>query len=292
MKQIIIIFSIAIGLTNWVFAQNFISENKLWSNVSYGTEYGAPFNSSFIKISGDTIISEIRYSKVFCSTDSIMKNWNYYGGIRETDTGTVYFLEQNKITEFLIIDIGVIDGDSIALNDSYQPYIHVDSVRIIPFGIYNEPRKHVYIKEMYSNYPFWIEGVGCWFGLLYNPAELMMVGEVNNLVCFYENDSLKYHNNYYENCFPTGIHSSIDKNQIIQDPIRVLYKPGSILIQIQENVGPSKCFISDILGKETIIMNLQKTNSLEIHKEELPEGFYIFVLTSNQGIYSKKFVIY
>ncbi|MDT8432226.1 MAG: T9SS type A sorting domain-containing protein [Bacteroidales bacterium] len=191
----------------------------------------------------------------------------------------------------MIIDIGVLDGDSIALNDSYQPYIHVDSVRILPFGIYNEPRKHVYIKEMHSNYPFWIEGVGCLFGFLYNPAELMMVGEVNNLVCFYENDSLKYHHAYYENCFPTGIHSSTDKNQFIKDPIRVLYKPGSILIQFQEIIGPSKCFISDILGKETTIMNLQNTNSLEFQKDMLPEGFYIFVLISNQGIYSKKFLV-
>ncbi len=129
--------------------------------MSHGTEYGSPIESYYIRIADDTLISEQLYKKVYRSNDSLHVHWFLEGFIRETDTGTVYYLKDEDGIESLLYDFGIDEHDSIQLPDGVDWYLYVDSVRIKPFGIYDEMRKHIFLSDYHShNCQTWIAGVG------------------------------------------------------------------------------------------------------------------------------------
>lgn len=106
-----------------------MKENSLWSNVRHGTEYGYDFESYYIKFEGETVISDVPFKKVFRSNDSLMTNWYFIGSIRETDSGSVYYVSGSSDIERLLYDFGVEEGDSIKVQDEAKEYLHIDSIR-------------------------------------------------------------------------------------------------------------------------------------------------------------------
>jgi hypothetical protein len=194
------------GFSITCFCQSFISENKLWSYVAHGSEYGSPYRSYYVKISGDSLVKDIAYKKLLKSTDENHDNWFFRGLIRETDTGTVYFLEVGEESERTLFDFGVDEGDSIRIG-GYQSYLYVDSIRYKPFGIYNEHRKRIYLSSTYTGtVGSWIEGMGSVYGLPLDPDFYGSVGEYRSILCYHENDSLKYVSNTFQTCYKTGFY--------------------------------------------------------------------------------------
>ena len=132
MKHVILSFLIVVLYAS-VYSQSLVAENKIWSNVRHGTEYGYDYDSHYIKFLGDTLISETLYKKVYRSNDSLMTNWSFEGSIRETDTGSVFYIPRNSVDESLLYDFGVKEGDSIVYEVDPNRYLYIDSIRTIPF---------------------------------------------------------------------------------------------------------------------------------------------------------------
>ena len=175
-------------------SQSLVTENKIWSNVQHQTEYGYDYNSYYIKIKDDTLIANTVYQKVYRSNDSLMNIWTFYGSIRQTDTASIYYIPPNSEVAMLLYDFGVKEGDSIAYDNNSDKYLYIDSIRNIPYGTFNELRNIFYLSTGEGhNSEIWVEGIGSQHGILLFPEEFLVVGEVFNLVCFYQNDSLKFH---------------------------------------------------------------------------------------------------
>ncbi|MBN2697452.1 MAG: T9SS type A sorting domain-containing protein [Bacteroidales bacterium] len=284
MKTILMLALVALELS--VYSQEFINDNKIWSNVIHGNEYGCEYISFFIRFKGDTLINDLVYKKVQRSNDSLMNDWITQGAIRETDSGSVYYVSQGYDQEILLYDFGVSEGDSIKLNDDYLSYLFVDSVRYKPFGRFNEVRKHFYIRRDNCDKAVWISGIGCTRGVLYDPGELCKVGETSNLVCFFENDSLKYHFDYYSNCFPYG------KYTFYQTPttpkIQIFTQSDEIIVKFDEISTPGSNFLLfDINGRIVSSNNSQLQQcSIIINKNLFRSGIYIYQLQTEKGIYT------
>ena len=98
MRSVIVLVGYLL-ITELVYSQSFISETKLWSNVVHGTEYGSSFESFYIKMNGDSSISDHTYSKVYRSDDSLQLQWILEGFVRETDSGSVFYLPRESSIE-------------------------------------------------------------------------------------------------------------------------------------------------------------------------------------------------
>ncbi|MBA7546059.1 hypothetical protein ES705_38442 [subsurface metagenome] len=112
----------------------------------------------------------------------------------------------------------VVDSiNTILINGKYrkQYFLH----RQIELDVFNE---------------IWIEGIGSLYGVL-NSGLAGAIGGKRELLCFYENDTLKYQNPNYEICFiSTYTGKDLDKKSQV-----VLYKnnlsPGLYFYRLSNN---------------------------------------------------------
>lgn len=289
MKHVILSLIITVFYTS-VYSQSLVMENKIWSNVRHPTEYGYDFDSHYIKFLGDTIISENLYKKVYRSNDSLMIDWFFEGSIRETDTGSVYYIPMSSEEENLLYDFGVKEGDSTEINGDPYRYLYSDSIRIKPFGIYNELRKYIYLSDGYHNVETWIEGVGSRHGILLFPKEFLLVGEVFNLVCFYENDSLKFHNDYYSSCFPSGKYSLIERT--ISNPHVSISNLKDVLIFDLKMINYESVFrLVDLSGRTLWTQKIPHESIISLDKSKYENGIYIFVIQSANSYHCGKIIM-
>ncbi|MCF8346419.1 MAG: T9SS type A sorting domain-containing protein [Bacteroidales bacterium] len=290
MKRIVVLIGYIL-IAELVYSQSFISETKLWSNVVHGTEYGSPYVSFYIKMTIDSVISGNSYGKVYRSNDSLQLNWFIEGLIRETDTGTVYYRDVEDDTETLLYDFGVIELDSIQAIEGEDYFFYVDSIRIKPFGIYNELRKHIYLSaDHIDNTETWIEGVGSLIGVLSDLSFHLTVGEARGLLCFTENDSLKY--NPSNSCFISGIFlysEQIDNNRLIE----VKNNAGELIIKSNGAQCVRICIkIFDLKGRQFFAREVSNRETLNLSTLGLPNGLYIYQIQGGGSFKTGKFLIY
>ena len=290
MKRIVVIIGYIL-VAELVYSQSFISESKLWSNLFHGTEYGSPYESFYIKMTGDSVISDQSYCKVYRSDDSLHLHWFFEGLIRETDTGTVYYRDIENATESLLYDFGLEELDSIQAMDGENFYFYVDSVKTKPFGIYNELKKHIYMSRNHRyNSDIWIEGVGSIFGVLTDLSFHLTVGEGRSLLCFIENDSLKYVST--NSCFITGTYT-FSKHIDHIEPIKVINNAGELII-MQNGTQHVKVNIRifDLNGRQLFIREVSEMDIFSLNTSDLNTGLYIFLIQVGEFFTSGKFLIY
>lgn len=267
-------------------SQSFINQTKLWSNKVGGTEEGSPSESYFIKMDGDTLLSNVNYTRVLKSMDSLQLQWYIEGFIRETDTGTVFYQDLKSQSESLLYDFGVEKQDSILVRD-FDKYFNVDSIKMKPFGIYAENRKHIYLSGDYQM-ETWIEGVGSIYGVLSDLLFHYSVGESRSLLCFSENDSLKY--NPRGTCFLTN--TSFAKPSVSNDLLSVVILPDEILIKRITSVGSGVYFrIFDINGRLQYVREISGMTEMNLNTSELPSGVYIYNIQASEYIKTGKFLV-
>ena len=290
MKQSIALLSFVL-VTKLVFPQTLISETKLWSNLVHGSEYGSPYESFHIKMTIDSISSANTYGKVYRANDSLHLNWFLDGYINETDTGTIFYREKIDLTESLLYDFGVEEQDSILTIEWDSVYFYVDSIRTRPFGIFNELRKHIYLSRNHRfNMDIWIEGVGSIIGVLSDLSFHLTVGEGRGLLCFSENDSLKYES--VDGCFLTGNYFYNEINDISMQFV-MINNSGELII---EQNGPlskeTYIKIFDLNGRQLFAREISDKNILRLNSKDLSSGLYIFMIHGGGFVKSGKFIIY
>jgi len=271
-----------------VFSQTFISENKLWSQVEFATEYGHPYESHFIKMKGDTIVDDEEYTKVYRSNDSLQLKWFFEGFIRETDTGSVFLRMGNLDFESLLVDFGVEEHDSIRIESGGYQYAYVDSIRMKSFGIFKEYRKHIFLSVFPGGQgDIWIEGVGSHYGVLNDLSFIGSLGQGRTLLCFTENDTSKYIDSYFNTCFKTGVYTSSIKAKNIEVINTVSFpNPASQNITIQFDNARFKTYqivIYDNLGRLISILDEVSNSKVEVDVSKYESGIYYFKLLNDTG---------
>lgn len=180
---------------------SFIAQDKIWSNgqlaYDFSTNQPYPGRSEYIKIGYDTIISEINWSKVYCSFDKNHENWEDWGFIRE-DSQKIYSMGYNNEPK-LLYDFSLNTGDEIELRYT----LTVDSVKYLPI-LNNEKRKHIFLSIKNSSssaYVVWIESVGSSSGFFMNTGNIGLIGGSHILLCCEENGIYLYRDSTYDVCY-------------------------------------------------------------------------------------------
>lgn len=228
--------------------------------------YSNGMSSGGYVLNGDTLISNLHYSKLFAG------NTHYAGAIRENNK-IIYFIPDTTATEYQLYNFNLNLGDTIL-----HPYggaicsgdtaivIHVDSV-LASDGYHR--------RLSFNSHAIWIEGVGAYFFLL-NPCNVWCISPGNpQLVCMSSNLGFIY---------PNGTAScilSVDKPQLLQNKITISPNPASLTARI-------------ILSPEFINATFKIYNSIGmLVMEEKISNQYIFNLNCKKlvhGIYFLHFI--
>jgi hypothetical protein len=280
-------FLLSVFSCQFVFAQKYytlVDTNKIWSIQRTIIAHPNSYDSYYIKFSTDTIIKNKVYKQVLITYESSPKNWLKSGFIRETEDKKVYYLiYKNDEFDYILYDFNLKKGDTLG-------YLKVDSIDTIL--IENQNRKIFY----FGGRETWIEGIGSTCGVL-SAGRCAWHGGESSLLCYSENDSLKYQNPDFDYCY---IQESVGLNQInnIQEEIKIVPNPaGEEAIVSWQSAEQSTANISvyDIVGKLVYVLDVSQAqhdkNKLKINTSKLDNGIYFIRLNTDEGSSSGKFVV-
>jgi hypothetical protein len=255
MKKFLLIIMLIMILV-FTHAQNYhtlVDTNKLWS-IKH--QYGLTPFSDFTKFQGEEMFQGNIYKKVWTTTDTTLANWNFSGYIREDADKQVYIRTWSGGPDDLRYDFGVEAGDTVYL--FYDPigiYFTIDSVDTLTL-ITGETRKRINLSCYAGPGGFmgndtWIEGIGSLYGVMQS-GSCALAGDMPQLICFEENDTLKYFNDNFDNCY---IVTGIATNNPITEQVRIFPNPSSGLISLKIDdplILPMKVTFYDPLGNQIL----------------------------------------
>jgi hypothetical protein len=284
MKTLILAIMIAFGSVK-CFSQSLVRENKLWSNTEIGTETGSERKSYWIKFQGDTIITNKTYKKIFKSNDKNHEKWFVLRFIREDSTKKVYESPNPELWgEFLLYDFNLDMGDSIFTLDRY---FYVDTIIYSPFGNLKDTLKHIHIGNA-----IWIEGIGnIMEGILFGAQDFDLVGAFCDLVCYFENDELIYHNPLFETCFPVNAVSA--KNPAIETGIKIFPNPANHEITIRTQSGDRIQSIELVGLTGVSILKQAGINKAEyrLYTGSLRKGVYVLTVKTKNELKNQRIIV-
>ena len=138
----------------------------------------------------------------------------------------------------------------------------------------------------------WIQGIGSLHGMPLGLEQFNMVGGANMLVCMFENDTLKYHNEYFSDCYPLGFPENIERNVINGGTLEVISSKNLIQFvykQLESNHAALRIF--DISGRSMGLYSFNKSGDVTLNKNEHANGVYIYILQDGAKRISGKFII-
>ncbi|MFH2142905.1 MAG: T9SS type A sorting domain-containing protein [Bacteroidota bacterium] len=272
--------------------EKIVVTNKLWKNVDlyWYLVFGGQPEYNYTKFTEDTIIGLYNYKKVYTAEDTI-SGWTNIGFMREDSLGKVFYINDwdTIMNEELLYNFGLNVGDSTQLFTGCSGnavVLEIDSI-----FIFDRFHKRIIMdfEDAYTNTnEYWIEGIGSTYGLMW--PNYSCVGGMPYLLCYYENDTLKYENPDYNNCIvPTGISeenlNGINKIFISPNPT------GNIITfkchEINANVNLE---IFDSFGRTVVSRKFIYTDRNEVDISNLSDGIYLFRLTNSGFTLSEKFI--
>lgn len=260
-------------------AQMLVDTNKVW-NVVECSNFGGCGTAVF-HFDGDTTIGINQYKLLTLNFDSGGGFFNYPFAAREdTSNKQVFFYYGNS--EYLAYDFSLNQGDTFTTNINGCGFqMTVDSVDTVTL-LNGESRKRMFLSNISQE--IWIEGVGSLYGLT-NVGVYSCSFDLNpELICFKENDTLKYLSPNYTNCFfnTLGISELSSQNNFKIKP-----NPFSEFTTLT--------FESPLHERNTLIIlnthgqtvmeyqNIQG-NEIKIEKDKMNSGIYFFQLLYDRRI--------
>jgi len=287
MKTLIALF-FGLTISGLIYSQDYypiVQENNEWSTLIVIQTGSYPWDTTYWterhKLSGDTIIENQTYKKVYKTSEEFPLNWDYWGGIRE-ENKKVWRLGTNNYPESLIYDFNLNVGDTIWLYE-YDPMI-VDSIGYKPIN--DENRKHIYFS--YPGYPslteLWIEGIGSNRGILV-PGTGTVVGGRFWFLCMKENGDVIYMNPNYNNCFLLTEIEEISNSimQVYPNPAH-----DKIKIKNSKNIRIESISLVDLKGQK---LREFENNKTELDLSGISTGIYLLKLTYENGEVVRKIMI-
>ena len=259
-----------------------VETGKLWSTYHFNLPPSPP-SSDYVKFDGDTVFGAITYKKVFITENANQTQWTYYGAIREDNQRKVFLQRAYTLNnERLLYDFNLIPGDSLLLMMNPN-YYFLDSTGTVTIETGEQRKTYMLHCTIYPCTENWIEGIGSiTFGVM-NSGFCGAVGDDPNMLCAWENDSLKYHWPDYPECFVlTGI------NDLSQDSKSIKIYPNPAidkititgLIATREEINVS---VFTINGEALMIQKVRNAEQLDIDVSRLAKGLYIVKIQENNS---------
>ena len=277
-KQNILLLIVLI--TNIAISQTLIDVNKKWNTIIKGPPYN-PFPTEFtetIKIGQDTIIDTFTYQKVLRSTEEFPATWDVYCFIRETINKEIFIRTDTSTQEYLLYDFSAVENDTLIITG-------IESITS-NWGFYTDTMvvsslDSIYIAGKYRNRinlggEQWIEGIGSMTGILHNFFGLVG-GNWFELVCFSENDTLKYQNQSYSSCY----NDNTSSKDILKE-IDVLVYPNPFTDNLVVSVNGENEFLFEMFDISGVKIYSEKVNAINVFDfSEIASGFYIYRISEN-----------
>ena len=283
-KVILILFLFSFSLAR-AKSQSLVDTNNVWSVVECIWQGpGQWCNTINYHFGSDTIIGAYTYKKLIGIGIFFP---NPIGAREDTITKKIYFA--GTTGDYLAYDFSLNLGDTFVSNSwCIQPMI-VDSVDTV-FLTNGEPRKRMFFNYAF-NYDIWIEGLGSLNGLPYVDIYHCSADFYPELICFEENDTIKYHNSNYSGCFYSAINELSRKNSLLSinpNP----FSDNTTISLSNKQIKLTDAMIFNANGQVIRRYNDIDNHEFKIEKKELNSGiYYIQVTDENSMTQRAKFII-
>ena len=273
--------------------QSLVKEGHQW-NVVHESFWGPGTSTELTRVTGDTIINDTVYNKLYSTRDTLGTNWKLRNELlREDAIGRVYTREIESGQEHLLFDF------SLQLNDTFSIYLgrfatpdneclaivsNIDSTTINN----GEKRKRIHFNIIWNGSlaqgPVWIEGVGSTIGGLFGDIWYCVPDIVLGLNCFYDNNEILFPESP-SSCF---IDISVAVQNLLPRDISIYPNPMSDLLYIKHGSTQLKSIsIVNLFG--VLVYERPYTESVDV--SQLANGTYIVLLEDDRGnVYSDKIV--
>jgi hypothetical protein len=292
MKKITIVLMLTFIFSSIVInAQTLIDTNRVWNNLNQWPTGGPPpltKETTIIRFGGDTTFGSFIYRKVLQSVDSMQLNYSVIAIIRQDISNKVFIRYLADSADQLLYDFNVSVGDSIANINSMPMKLYVDTVDSVFIG--NKFRKRIVLSNHGWSGEQWIETIGSLSGILASGYHFLIGGKYD-LLCFYENDTLKYHNPDFSSCY----YNNVGIREIISDESFSL-SPNpfsqSSLISFGQTYGDIVLEVYNIQGQHVAKNHYAACNTITLQRNNLKQGMYFLKLTlDGKRVETRKMVI-
>ena len=264
-----------------------VDTNKVWNELIEWAD-GITFTNYITKFTSDTVINSFHYKKVLITYDSAQINWTNNGYIREDSTKKVFLKEEPDSADKLLYDFNIGLNDTVTLPyiPAYFGSLKVEAIDSV--NIYGHERKRFHLSWVQDTMvvDIWVEGIGSMRGVLTTLNLGIPNSQDDVLLCFTENDTLKYINPVYNTCYYSGVgihgyNTNLFATEIFPNPAT-----SNITIEISQN---SAIEILNIEG-QLIKAIAARDNKISIDVSALPCGVYFVKIKTEKGVAVKKFV--
>lgn len=181
-----------------------VNEGVVWSGMTtFRDSSGKDSISSYhIKFSGDTILNDKTYLKIWQSDDSLGVGWKLTGLIREVEKRVYYhFLNYDSYADLLLYDFSVQAGNSLLLSsvENGGHYEQMKVTKVDSIEINGKRRLRIQLSDGTDN-DTWIEKIGSLQGII-NHCYFEPVRKKRILLCVQENGNAIYTNETYPECY-------------------------------------------------------------------------------------------
>ena len=277
MKQRIIFIGLTILMNLSLFAQNFISPNKQW-NVRLSGGYG--YTTEIFKIEGDSLVDSISYNKIWVSSDSLA-TFTFQGLLRE-ESNIVYYIPPD-LSVGVLYDFNLEIGDTTSVKNIFcgNEVIPITVVNIDTVDYFGVSRKRWQLDSYGGSDEFWVEGIGSLNGPLYTKYWYCIVCPVWELLCFHNNDTLKYIMPYETDCYQNtiGVNENDDNNNFYIKP-NPINRGNAIYIKTNTIPNSISIFNSSGLLIKKLTQNRDKT--IKIETNDFKSGIYLISISTNE----------
>jgi len=281
----------------------FPDSNAVWNEAYTYLQNNTPVNNPQIYfLAGDTIISNVSYSKVLTSgykyymtpSNNCCFYYNQYAGAIRQD------INQRKIyvasPDSLLYDFNLNLGDTLPLSIiNYQGSgNYVSSIDSILIGITFRKQYHISTNidpngfgSWDSNYVQLIEGIGSTFGL-FSPLSPPFEGGCN-LSCYFKNNVVLFTNPNSSCDLTVGIHESNTMNRLIS----ISPNPFSSTTTLQSDKPFNNAILTiyNAFGQEVRSLVIGRSPFV-IERSGLPSGLYfIRLVEDNKIVATEKLVV-
>ena len=276
-------------LANLVVAQinkNIADTNKIWHNTS-NCAWGESF-PSIIKLGNDTNINSNVYKRVICMGNPAVCYSGIVGLVREYGN-RVYFLNKSNLKEGIIYDFGLVDNDTIFVENYFSNSIHSLIVKQVDTVlINNQPIKKISFGNIDE---YWLEGIGSSLGLLYSGSLLDTTSCSHELICFKEN-GFEYLNPKYPDC---GIVDDAQNGNKSNNRKKSSVEPnpfnGFATIEFDGQANAIHQITIYSHSGQKVQTEIFYGNEYQIKATDLTKGFYLYIIFGdNNTRFNGKFI--
>ena len=220
------------------------------------------YNTLVNWLSGDTLINEVRFTKVMETLNG--EGSPYQVALLREEDGKVW-KTYNGISEILLYDFTANVGDSLVCG--YGDYFVLDSISIEQIGGVDRKKFWFGLEYDFTGEPYametWIEGIGSDLGLLYC-GSYYFCGGYYRALCFHQDGELIWQNPEYDACVITSVEEINDK------VISVYPNPAMETVTI-DGVEAAEVQVYNVLGQ--LVKTVRGTNEIDL--SGLVDGVYL-----------------